>query len=297
MEWLNYHHLYYFWTVAREGSITKACRELRLAQPTISGQLRLLEEYLGEKLFERAGRGLKLTEVGEIAFRYADQIFQLGRELQDNVRGRGARRTLIVGIADVLPKLVAYKLLEPARKLASPVRLICREGRPERLFADLALHQLDVVLTDAPIGPEVRVKAYNHLLGECGTSFFGSAKLAARYRRDFPNSLDGAPVLLPSDESAAREAVDAWCRSHDVEPNIVGEFADSALLQIFGESGDGLFPLPSVVEGEVKKQTSLQLVGRTADITHRFYAISVERKLKHPAVVAISEGARNRLFS
>ena len=297
MEWLNYHHLYYFWTVAREGSITKACRELRLAQPTISGQLRVLEEYLGEKLFERAGRGLKLTEVGEIAFRYADQIFQLGRELQDNVRGRGTRRTLIVGIANVVPKLVAYKLLEPARKLPGPIRLICREGRPERLFADLALHQLDVVLTDAPIGSEVRVKAYSHLLGDCGLSFFGSSKLALRYRKDFPRSLNGAPMLIPSDDSATRHHLDSWFQSQNIKPVIVGEFADSALLQIFGESGDGLFPMPTVVESEIKKHTSLHLVGRTNDITNRFYAISVERKLKHPAVVAISEGARNRLFS
>lgn len=296
MDWINFHHLRYFWTVAKEGSISRACHELRLAQPTISAQLRSLEDSLGAKLFVRSGRGLQLTEVGEVAFRYADQIFALGQELKDAVRGDVTRNTLTVGIADVVPKVVIYKLLEPARHLAEPVQLICREGRPENLFADLAVHRLDVVLTDAPIGSNVKVKAYNHLLGECGISFFAPAKLATRYRKNFPQSLHQAPLLLPSDESATRLALDAWFERLAIKPQIIGEFSDSALLRAFGEAGDGIFPLPSVVEGDLAKESSIKLLGRAEGLVERYYAISTERKLRHPAVVAISEAAKLTVF-
>lgn len=296
MEWLNYHHLLYFYVVAREGSIARACEELRLAQPTISGQLRQLEERLGEKLFERSGRGLVLTEVGKTVLRYAEQIFSLGSELLETLKGKPSSRPLVVGIADVLPKLVAYRLLEPARRGHEPVRIICREGRPERLMAELAVHNLDIILTDAPASPTVRVKAFNHLLGDCGVTFFGAAKMALKYRRDFPRSLNGAPLLMPSEDAAMRNALEQWFDSMKIRPEIVGEFADSALLHIFGEAGDGIFPAPSIIDAQLKRQLSVQMIGRTEDVREKFYVISVERKLKHPAVVAISEAARSRLF-
>lgn len=296
MEWLNYHHLLYFYVVAREGSIARACEELRLAQPTISGQIRALEESLGEKLFHRVGRRLELTEVGKVALRYAEEIFSLGEELKEVLKGQPKGRPLIVGIADVLPKLVAYRILEPARRLPEPVRIICREGRPERLIADLAVHNLDIVLTDAPISSSIRVKAFHHLLGECGISFFGSGKLALRYRKNFPASLDRAPLLMPSEESAARQILDTWFEQENIKPEIIGEFADSALLQIFAEAGDGIFPAPSVLEDQLKSHHGLQLIGRAEKLRERYYVISIERKLRHPAVIAISESARKDLF-
>lgn len=292
MEWLNYHHLLYFYVVAKEGSIARACEELRLAQPTISGQLRMLEESLGEKLFDRAGRGLALTEIGKVVFRYAEQIFTLGTELQQTLKGLPTRRPLVVGIADVLPKMVAYRLLEPARRLPEKVRMICREGRPERLVADLATGDLDIVLTDAPMNQTLRVKAFNHLLGECRIAFFGTAKHLLKYRKGFPKSLDGAPMLLPSDDSAIRGALEQWFDEIKVHPVIIGEFADTALLEIFGEAGDGIFPAPDLLESQLKKQHGVQLIGATNEVRERFYVISVERRLKHPAVIAISQAAK-----
>jgi LysR family transcriptional activator of nhaA len=297
MEWLNYHHLLYFYVVAREGSIAKACTELRLAQPTISGQLRVLEESFGEKLFERRGRGLALTEVGKVVYGYAEQIFDLGKELQETLKNHEPpRRPLIIGLADVLPKIIAHKLIEPARRLPEPVHIICREGRPEMLVAQLALHNLDIVLSDAPIDPSIKVKAYSHLLGECGIMFFGSPKNTLRYKKNFPKSLDGAPTLLPSDETTFRAELESWFESIHVRPMIVGEFADSALLHIFGEAGDGVFPAPDILEPYLKKQHGVQALGKAEGVQVRFYVISVERKLKHPAAVAICEAARHRLF-
>ncbi|MBI4517466.1 MAG: LysR family transcriptional regulator, partial [Deltaproteobacteria bacterium] len=212
MEWLNYHHLLYFWTVVHEGSVSRAGARLRLAQPTISGQLRALENVLGEKLFRRVGPKLVLTEVGQIAYRYADEIFSLGRELQDTLKGRPVRRParVMVGIADVVPKMIAYRLLEPALQLEEPVRIICQEDKSERLLTELALHTLDVVLSDAPIGPSIKIRAFSHLLGECGVTFLGAARLARKYRRGFPRSLDGAPVLLPTDNTALRRSLEQW---------------------------------------------------------------------------------------
>jgi LysR family transcriptional activator of nhaA len=294
MEWINYHHLLYFWVIAREGSISRACDELRLAQPTLSGQLKALEQNLGEALFERKGRGLELTEVGKTVFSYAEKIFALGQELQDVVRGLPKIRPLTVGIADVLPKHLAYRLLEPVRRTAEPFKLIVREGRPDRLFADLAMNMLDVVLTDTPIEPANRIKAFSHLLGESSLSFFGSSKFVLKYRKNFPQSLTDAPLLLPSDESAARKLIDQWFVDQQIKPMIVGEFADSALLQIFGDAGDGMFPAPTVLEAQLKTQCNVQLVGEIAKLKQKFYLISAEKKIKHPAVVAIIDGAKKR---
>lgn len=298
MEWLNYHHLLYFWTMARQGSLARASAELRLAQSTISGQIRALEDSLGEKLFARRGRRLVLTEMGRVVFRYAEEIFSLGRELRDAVKGRPVGRplSLMVGVADVVPKLVARRLLEPALKLPEPVRLICREDKPERLFAELAVHNLDIVLADAPIDPSIRIRAFSHLLGECGIVFFGTAKLAAAHRRNFPESLDGAPVILPTENTTLRRSLDQWFAARGIRPRVVGEFEDSALLKVFGQVGMGLFPASSVIADEVQRQYQVRPVGRLDEVRERFYAISVERKLKHPAVIAISEEARQKLF-
>ena len=298
MEWLNYHHLLYFWVVARHGSVTRAAAELRLAQPTVSSQLRALEDVLGEKLFTRTGRRLVLTDVGRMVFRYADEIFTLGRELLDTVKGRptGQPMRLTVGIADAVPKLIAYRLLQPALMVAEPVRIVCREDKPDRLLAELAVHGLDLVLSDAPIAPTTKVRAFNHLLGECGVTLFGTAALARAFRRGFPRSLGGAPVLLPTDNTALRRSLDDWFESEGVRPRVVSEFEDSALLMAFGQAGMGLFAAPAAIERQVRSQYGVVVVGRLDAVCERFYAISGERRLKHPAVVAISEAARQRVF-
>ncbi len=298
MQWLNYHHLLYFWTVAKEGSIARACEKLILAQPTISAQLRELEQSLGEKLLEREGRGLRLTDAGRLVFQYADEIFSLGKEMTDTLCGRPTGRPLrlAVGIADVLPKLVTFRLLKPALTLDVPVQMQCREDKPDRLLAELALHNLDIVLSDAPIPPSIRVRAFSHLLGECGVSFMGTPNLAKNHRAGFPLSLTGAPMLLPTENTVLRRALDQWFDSKGIVPNIRAEFEDSALLKVFGQEGMGVFVVPSAVEEEVRTQFGVHRVGQTDEIRERFYAISAERKLKHPAVLAISKSARHSLF-
>lgn len=298
MEWLNYHHLLYFWMVAKTGSVSTAAAELSLAQPTVSGQIRLLEHTLGERLFDRVGRRMELTEVGREVFRYADEIFSLGRELLDTVKGRPTGRPvrLSVGVADALPKLIAYRLLEPALRLPEKVWIICREDRSDRLLAELAIHSLDLVLSDAPVGPGMSIRAFSHLLGECGVTVFGAGALAAKYRRGFPHSLDGAPLLLPTENSALRRSLDQWFDSVQIRPQVVSEFEDSALLKVFGQAGTGLFVAPSAIDAEVQKQYGVKVVGRIEAVKERFYAISVEKRLKNPAVVAISAAAREKLF-
>lgn len=298
MSWLNYHHLLYFWTVAREGGIARACTLLHLTQPTISGQLRLLEKAVGAKLFDRVGRNLALTDTGRIVYRYADEIFSLGRELQDTLQGRPAGRALrlLVGTSPTLPKSVVYRLLQPALDLPEPVRIVYDEGKPDYLLAQLAVNALDVVLSDVPASPLVKVRAFNHLLGESGVSFMGVARLARTYGDGFPGSLDGAPVLLPGEDSALRRMLEQWFEAEGVQPVIRGEFADSAVLKVFGSTGLGLFAVPTVVEEEIKRTHRVRLVGRAPALRERFYAISVERRLKHPAVVAITEAARKTLF-
>jgi LysR family transcriptional activator of nhaA len=299
MEWLNYHHLLYFWVVAREGSISRACEQLLLTQPTISSQIRALEKSLGEKLFTRVGRRLVLTETGQIVYRYADEIFSLGRELRDVLRGQPTGRPLklVVGVTDVLSKLIACRLLEPALHLPEPVQIICREGKADTLLAELAVHHLDLVLSDAPVGPTMKVRVFNHLLGECGASFFASPNLVTKYRRGFPKSLDGAPVLLPTENTSLRQALEQWFEAQGIRPRVHGEFEDSALLKAFGQAGHGLFPAPMAIEDEVLRQYGVRIVGRAESVQMQFFAISVERKLKHPAVKAIAETARGKLFA
>ncbi len=293
MEWLNYHHLYYFWNVAKEGSISQACQKLRLAQPTISGQLRQLEESLGEKLFAKSGRNLVLTEIGQVVYRYAEEIFSVGRELQDvlNGRPRGRPARFVVGISDVMPKWIAFRILEPVLTMREKVHLVCLENNTEDLLVKLTSHQLDIVLTDAPITVPSRGRVFNHELGSCGVSFCGTPDLLVRYRKNFPQSLDNAPFLLPLDGSAMRRSLDQWFDRHRIRPAVVGEFQDSALLKVFGQAGAGIFAVPSAVEKDVRDRYGCAAIARSADLTERFYAISVERRLRHPAVLAISEGA------
>jgi len=298
MERLNYHHLLYFWMVAREGKVSRAAVKLRLAQPTVSGQVHALEGALGEKLFERAGRGLRLTEMGRVVFRYADEIFTLGRELAESVKGRPTGRPLRlkVGVADALPKLVAYRLIEPALSLPQPVQLVVHEQSTERLLAELALHDLDVVLTDRVAPPGVSVRAFNHLLGDCGVTLFAAPQLTIKYRRRFPRVLDGAPFLLPGETSTLRRALEQWFERQRIRPRIVGEFDDSTLIKVFGQAGKGIFAAPSIIESSVCKQYGVTVVGRLDRVRERFYAVSAERRLKHPAVIAITESARRELF-
>jgi len=298
MDGLNYHHLLYFWSVAKEGSVARASQSLKLAQPTISGQVRALEESIGEKLLVRSGRGLVLTEVGRMVFKYADEIFGLGRELQDSLKGHAPGRPmrLNVGVADVVPKLVAYRLLEPALRMTEEVVVSCREDKPEALLADLAVHGLDLVLADAPIASGMRVKAFNHLLGESTSSIFGIAKLEEKLRDRFPASLERAPFLLPMEGTTQRRNIDQWASERSLRLDLRGEFEDSALLKTFAQAGAGLFFAPTAIEKEICNQYDVEVVGRVEELKEKFYAISVERRLKHPAVVAISRSAREGIF-
>ena len=292
MDWLNYHHLYYFWTVARSGSITAASVELSLAPPTLSAQIHNLEDNLGEKLFRRVGRNLVLTDKGTVVFRLATEIFELGREIRHaitNSNGHHPMR-LAVGIADVVPSLIAEWLIEPALLLASPVRLLCREAAAEQLLAKLAIGEIDLVLSDAPASPNVRIRAYNHLLAECGTTLVTSPKTAEKYQQHFPDSLDGAPMLLPTDNTVIRRSLDTWFEERNIRPKIVGEFEDYSLLRAFGETGHGIFPAPSVLQKRIRRLFGLNAIGRIDAVQHRFYAISIEKKINHPAIAAICEG-------
>lgn len=299
MEWVNYHHLLYFWLVAREGSLSGASVELRLAQSTISKQIHQLEDALGHPLFTKSGRHLVLTESGRIVFRFADEIFSIGREMLDTLRDRpiGRPLRLTVGIADVVPKLITERVLSSILNLPEPVRLVCKEGKSDRLLADLALHELDLILTDAPASPSVKVRAFNHLLGESEIAFFGRGDLAKKYRRGFPSSLQGAPVLLPTENTVFRLSLEQWFNAEGIHPIIVGEFEDSALLKVFGLHGAGLFPAPLVIAKEIEIQYKARLVGKVPNVRERLYAVTVDRRIKHPAVLAICETARTRVFS
>jgi len=298
VEWLNYHHLLYFWTVMQERSVTAACAKLRLSPSTVSTQVGKLEETLGGKLFRRVGRNLEPTELGHLVFRYANKIFSLGREMMDTVRGHPiiGPLSLKAGIVNVLPKLIARKLLEPALSLPERVHLVCHEDKEERLLAELAIHGLDVVLSDSPVRKGLSIKAYNHLLGECGVTFFAIEKLAIRFQPGFPASLDGATMLLPLNMTTLREGLERWFESLNLKPVIAAEFEDSALMKEFGQNGHGIFAVPSVIEKEVQRQYGVRVVGRTNAVRERFYAISYERIIKHPAVTAITETARQDFF-
>jgi len=300
MEWLNYHHLLYFWAVARYGSVVRASRELRLAQPTISGQVRRLEEVIGAKLFERVGRRLVLTSTGRTVFRYADEIFAIGQDLMGTLKGRVSTRPLrlTVGVSDALPKALVQKLLEPAFHIDKPIYLVCREDRVvEDFMNELAGQELDLVLADRPIGPGTRAYAYNHLLGECGTTFLADAKLSKRLRKGFPRSLEDAPCLLPSAHATIRRTLDHWFESNRLRPRLVAEFDDSALMYAFGEQGQGFFPAPTVFEDEFRRRYNVQVAGRLKTARQQFYAISVDQRLHHPAVAAIVKAARQDIFS
>lgn len=299
MAWLNYHHLLYFWTVARTGTIANASRELHLSQPTISTQLKTLEESLGQKLFQRSGRRLVLTDVGRTAYRYADEIFRLGREMQESItRGPMSRQVkFTVGVADVVPKLVAERLLEPAYTAVPDLQLEVHEGNVAQLLARLALHELDVVLSDSPAPPDVKVRAFSHALGESTMTFFARSNVAAALKRGFPGSLDGAPMLLPLEGTPSRLLLDQWFEGRRVRPKVVGEFDDSALMKVFGSAGRGVFAAPTAIEDEVARQFQVQVVGRTDEMRVRYFAISVERRLRHPAVVAVAESARKDVLA
>jgi LysR family transcriptional activator of nhaA len=291
---LNYHHLRYFWTVAREGSIAKACGVLHVSQSTISGQLRELEKSLGEPVFSRTGRTLRMTATGRLIKEYCDGIFSLGNELQQVLGGAAGRRSrLVIGIADALSKLMVYRLLAPALQVADPPRLECSEGRTERLVADLATNQLDLVLSDAPLAPGLRIKAYSHLLIECPLAVFAPAGVPALVacRQGFPTSLHDAPLLMPSG-SAQRTALDNWLAEGGLVPRIVAECQDGALLKAFGHAGVGLFPGPAAISAEICRMYQAVEIGRIASVPERIWAITLERRLTEPAILAISRAAK-----
>ena len=289
MKWINYNHLYYFWMVGRHGGVVRAAEELMVSQPTVSNQLKDLEAALGHRLFDRVGRGLRMTEAGRVAFNYANDIFSLGQEMLNALERHtgGPSLRLAVGVLDVIPKPVARQLLAPALKLAQPVRLVCREDKADRLLADLAARRTDMVLSDSPIGTAVQLQGFNHLLGESGVSFFASAGLAAKYRRGFPQSLNGAPVLLPTDHTEVRRALNLWFDSKRIHPLVAGEFDDSALMFWFGRTGAGVFPAPTVIEADVRREMDLHLVGRVEEVRERFYAITLDESPRHPGVVSV----------
>ncbi|NHQ86536.1 transcriptional activator NhaR [Iodobacter sp. HSC-16F04] len=294
---LNYKQLYYFWNVAKAGSITRAAEQLHLTPQTISGQLAELERSLGADLFRRTGRRLELTPAGEMANEHAREIFQIGNELEQTLKRGNTEQTFRVGVADAVPKSIAYQLLAPAIALADPVRLICYEDKLERLFAELAIHKLDLVIADQPLPSELGVKGYNHSLGQCGIALYAVPKLAARFHEGFPLSLNGAPLLLPGDKVAVQAPLLRWFQEQDIQPRIIGQFDDSALMKAFGRAGAGLFPAPAIMEEEIQKQQGAVLIGHIKSVVVNYYAISVERRLTHPAVLAVSEAARQSIFA
>lgn len=295
---LNYQHLLYFWSVVRTGSLTRACEELALAAPTISAQLRTLEERLGEKLLVKSGRTLVPTEVGRLVYSYANEIFGLGQELMEALEQRPSSRPLklLIGIDDVVPKEIAYRIVEPGLQLKQSVRVICREGTLERLVADLAIHDIDVVLSDSPVTPSLNVRVYSHPLGSCNVYWMATPTLAKTLRRDFPKSLTGVPVLLPTDDTAIRRALDQWLDRQNVRPLLLGEFEDYAMLREFAREGHGFAPVPSVLEASFRRQLGFVRIGLAKGVKAEFYAISADRKIKHPAVAAMTDNAR-QLFS
>jgi LysR family transcriptional activator of nhaA len=298
MPFLNYHHLMYFWTVAREGGVARAAEKLHLSSPTISAQIHELEDMLGDKLFERRGRSLVLTEIGQMVYKYADDIFTLGRELLDAVKlGPETRpRKLLVGIADAMPKLVSVALLEPAMQMEPTVSIVVTEDKIDALLVELGTFRIDLILSDTPIGAGHQMRAYNHLLGESGITFFGGKNLVAKYTKGFPQCLEGAPMFLPTRNTSLRRSLDQFFDANGIHPRILGEFEDAALLQAFGQTGRALFPASALVEEEICRQNNVKVVGRIEGVRERFYAISPERKLKHPAVLAICAAARGDFF-
>lgn len=297
MSAINYKHLHYFWVVAKCGGIGRASEQLHLTPQTISGQITLLEEVMGTTLFDRVGRRLELNDTGRMVFSYADEIFSLGEELEDALRHRPGDRPLqfTVGVVDSLQKSIAYMLLKPALQLPETLRIVCREGKLSNLLAGLAIQSFDIVIADGPMPSNSNVRGYNHLLGECDVTFFAAPALAKQFKKGFPHSLDGAPFLMPGEDAAVRPRLIKWFDKERIRPRIVGEFDDGALLKEFGEAGTGIFCMPSAVAAQIRKQYGVIEIGRTSAVVEQFYAISVERRLSHPAVLAISSAARKRV--
>tara|TARA_R110001592_G_scaffold363341_1_gene684429 strand:- start:53119 stop:54039 length:921 start_codon:yes stop_codon:yes gene_type:complete len=296
---INYKHLYYFWVVAKSGGVTRASERLHLTPQTISGQLSLLEEHLGESLFSRVGRNLELTEVGRMVLSYAEDIFSLGSELKEMLRNLPDERPLMfnVGVTDVVPKSIAYRLLAPVLELLEPIRIVCKEGTIDSLLDDLAIHRLDLVIADGPIPLDLSVPGFSRSLGDCGVTFFATPELADKLGNGFPDNLSGMPLLLPGDMTVVRDHLVRWLDRQHIHPRIIGEFDDSALMKAFGQAGVGVFIAPTAIAGEVEKQHGVVAVGQTNDVREEFYAISVERKTAHPAVALITETAREWLFT
>ena len=295
---INLKHLRYFWTVAKCGTITQASEVLCLTPQTISGQLRELEQQVGSKLFRKEGRNLVLSDIGQMAFSYADEMFSIGLELQDLLAGeRGTTQSLKVGVAMVVPKLIAYRILEPVLQLSQPVQLHCHEAPLVDLLAELAVHKLDIVIADSPINPSFNVKAYNHLLGESSITLFATPELAQKLKPGFPSSLNDAPMLMPSNGSNLRRELNAWLDKYALNPVLIAEFDDRALMKAFGECGAGIFSSPTAVEQDVLDKYGVEVIGRIEEVVERFYVISAERKIKHPAVNHITERARSALFA
>ena len=299
MRHLNYHHLLYFWTVAREGSITKATQSLHLTPQTISGQLKLLEEAVGEPLFNRVGRGLAMTETGRLVYQYADEIFSLGAELASRVKtGKViAPAVLTVGIVDSIPKLIASRILRPVLRADISIRLVCTEGGLEGLLGELAVHQLDLLLSDRPIPAGLSVRAFSHSLGSSAIALFAKKHNAQLFEKNFPKSLDKAPILLPTNDNPIRRALDEWFDQQDLAPTLVAEFEDSALMKAFGAAGDGIFPSPATISREIEQMYDAKQIGEALPVSEHYFAITPERKIKHPAVVSIIENARCQLLS
>jgi LysR family transcriptional activator of nhaA len=297
---VNFKHLHYFWVAAKAGGVVRAGEQLHTTPQTLSSQIKLLEDRLGRRLFRKSGRKLELTDDGRVALRYADEIFGLGSELEAAMRERrsGGQQVLEfrVGVEDAVAKSVAYKLLEPALALAEPMRLICTEGHFDDLLAQLALHRMDLVIADEPLPRRLAVKAYNHALGTSSMSFFCAPALARRLQGPFPECLNGAPMLIPGARSTVRSQFESWLTLHGLRPRVVGEFDDGALMKAFGREGRGVFISPSVVEQETCAQYGVQIMGRSDDLVEQFYAISVERRISHPGVAAITQAARGTVF-
>ncbi len=299
MEWLNFHHLRYFQAVAKEGGLRQAAEKLHVSQPSISAQIRELEEALGEKLFRRSGRRKVLTEAGQVALRHADEIFSLGRELVSAVKQRPTTRPvrLQVGVADAMPKLVSFEILKPALSAGPAVHMICREGKLEDLLGQLAAHRLDIVLADEPAPSTAKIRAFNHLLGESGVTICAAPSLARRLRRGFPRSLHEAPALLPAETTTLRRSLENWFRSLQIRPHVLAEFEDAALMKVMATSASGFVPIPTVVVKEAVSRYGLRVVGATERVRDQFYAITAERTITHPLVSLITENAQRLTFA
>lgn len=298
LSWLNYHHLLYFWTVAKTGSITAAAKELRLSHPTISAQISTLENNVGHKLFQQVGRRLELTEMGQLTYRYANDIFSLGEELRQTLDGRlsSGNIHLKVGVADVMPKPIAYRILAPALK-SPEVHAVCYEGKPALLMEQLAVHELDVVLSDFPLGPQFTLNAFSHLLGESGFSIFAVPELLGKYKKGFPHSLDGAPFLLPTADTSMRRSMDHWFALVGIRPTVRAEFEDSELLKEYGQDGGGIFATSTMIEKHTLTKYRVKLIGRVESVRMQYYAISPERRITNPAVTLIVKQSRQNVFA